>query len=44
MLWQIKKRGLRNGPNSKKGVLGAGHGKKVGSLPRHIHVLDIYVF
>ena len=31
------------GPNSKKGVSGAGHVKKSGSLPRHIHILDIYV-
>ena len=26
-----------------KGVSGAGHVKKSGSLPQHIHVLDIYV-
>ena len=38
-----KKGGLRYGPNSKKGVSGAGHVKKSGSLPRHIHILDIYV-
>ena len=38
-----KKGGLRYGPNSKKGVSGAGHVKKSWSLPRHIHIMDIYV-
>ena len=39
-----RKRGvLGEGPNRKKGVLGAGQVKKGGSLPRHIHILNIYV-
>ena len=40
--WHTKKGVLGAGTTRKRGVLGAGQVKK-GSLPRHIHILDIYV-
>ena len=55
MFWQAEKGGLSAGTARKGGgVLGAGKtrkkgglrcasGKKRGSLPRHIHILNIYV-
>ena len=40
---QARNRGLRHGLGSKKGCLRHGSWQKRGSLPKHIHVLDIYV-
>ena len=37
------KGGLRCGPTRKKWGLRCGSGKKRGSFPRHIPILDIYV-
>ena len=38
-----KKGVLGAGQTRKNGVLGAGQVEKGGSLPRHIHILNIYV-